>query len=546
MQPEHEPPQAPRRSRPRILVLAVAVVVIVAAVVVGLLLLRPWTIAQVFGLGAYQPGAQITVAGTITGVYRENTSYGPQVSLQLDGDTLCAGTGDVFGDPNATFRVGEAFQTVLHFRSYTINGDPAVSAPELACPFPLGFTALGHVLDAVSVSAGLTLVYNGTGAGGWLEYTLVTANGAAYNPSVLPVTLRKSLPAQGDNPQLPARSTIDSATRWNTLLSLQYVGVSGGFQEFPMVDQMASLASPSSANGTLRFVDANHNGLVDDGDRLDVLLPPTESPTAWDTYLLQVGVLGTLAPTYAAGVRYIVNGPAGPLVPLRSSRSTLVDFHYVGDRAGPPIASTVEVSGVPLGANPPVSDLQYTLMLENGAPASGPFATLPASPLPGVSLAFTDADHNGYLDTGDRVTLTGASNLTHVLLQVWAGGSAVGLIDWIVGYGEPARFVPNQSFATQGSGPWTITATVPTWSPELALNRTIRATLLENGQSVLTNVSLANGTIGSFTNGTLRFTDADGDGFLSTGDFFTLNGDPTASYELRISVLFAQTAAVFL
>ena len=544
VQPEPEPRPPSRRSRRRLLVLVVAIVVVVAAIVVGLLILRPWTIAQVFGLSSYQPGSHITVAGTITGVYREDTSYGPRVSLQLDGDTLCAGTGDVFGDPNATYRVGETFQTTLHFQSYTFNGDPAVSAPELACPFPLGFTEVGQVVDAVGVIAGLTLVDNGTAAGGWQEYTFVARNGAAYNPAVLPVTLRESLPVEGNNPSLPAGSTVDSAARWNTLLSLQYVALAGEFSVFPRIDHMASLASPSSANGTLRFIDADHNGLVDTGDRIDVRLPPTASASAWDTYLLEVGSMGSAAPTYVAASHYIVNGPEGPLDALASSRSTLLDFRYAGTQPGPPLWSTIQAAGLSFGSAPAVSATNYSLLLPtNGTARSGPLASLPALPGSGVGLAFADRNGDGLVDAGDTLTLSGVANHTRVSLTLSAGGFLVAFVEWIVGYGMPAPFIPNVSFAASGSGPWTITATVPTWSPELAFNRTVRATLLENGHAVLTNVSLANGTVGTFANGTLGFTDADRDATLSTGDFFTLSGNPVNAYELEINILFQQWTA---
>ncbi len=530
-------PALPRRSRRRILVLVIAVVLVLAAVLVGWFLLRPWTIGQVFGLAHYQPGNAVTVAGTITGVYPENTSYGPRVALQLDGQSLCPNAGDVFGDPNATYRSGESFQTTLHFQSYTFNGDPAVSAPELACPFPVAFEALGGVLDAVSESSGLMLVYNGTLAGGWSEYTFLTTNDASYNPAVLPVTLRKSMPVQGTNPQLPAGATVDSANLWNALTSLQYVGVSGGFQEFPIVDRMASLASPS-ANGSLRFVDVDHNGLVSDGDHLDVNLPPTASATTWDTYLLAVGSLFSSTPTYVSAAHYILNGPSGPLETWPSSRPTMVELQYVGDSAGPPLRSTVQVSDVAFGSPPALSDVEYELLANGSASLGGALTSLPASGLSGLTLSFADANANGRLDAGDRFTVGGIGNETRLSLVLSEGGRIFGGIEWIVGYGQPAPFIPDQSFAVAGSGPWTITATVPTWSPELALNRTIRASVFENGTEVITNASLFNGLIGSFANGTLTFTDADGDGFLSTGDYFTLNGNPANAYELQISVLF--------
>ena len=520
------------------LALVAAVVVVSAAVVAGWLLLRPWSIGQVLGLSHFQPGNQVTVAGTITAIDRENTSYGPRVALQLDGGSFCSHGGDVFGDPNATYRVGETFQTILHFQSFTFNGDPAVSAPELACPFPVDFAAIGGVIDAVSGTAGMVLVYNGTWPGGWQQYTFLTTNGASYNPAVLPVTLRKSTPVAGNNPELPAGTTLDSANLWRTLASLQYVGVSGGFQEFPIVDTMASLANASSANGTLRFVDADHDGMVDGGDALDVLLPPTNSPTSWDTYLLQVGTILSSTPTYAGGVHYILNGPEGPLETWPSSKPTTVGFRYAGDEAGPPITSRVEVSGVPFGTPPRLSDILFDLYANGSETITGTVSSLPTNSLAGLWLAFTDANGNGLLDAGDRFAVGNVGNQTTLSLQLSLGGVAMAGFTCIVGYGQPARFVPDVSFAIQGSGPWKITAQVPSWSPELALNRTLRASVFENGTEVITNASLLGGTLGSFANGTLGFADTDGDGFLSTGDYFVLSGNPANAYELQLSVLF--------
>src|SRR2546425_1147155 len=89
-------------------------------------------------------------------------------------------------------------------------------------------------------------------------------------------------------------------------------------------------------------------------------------------------------------------------------------------------------------------------------------------------------------------------------------------------------------------------ATFPFWSPELAMNRTLRASLLENGIAVLTNVSLASGILGTFANGTLALTDSDGDGSLSTGDVFTVTGVSTNRYVLEVSVLYGFPWRVYL
>src|SRR5437899_5403905 len=288
-----EPPKPEgmtRMKRRVVLVIAVSAMVVGAGFLVWEVFVRLRSLAEVYGFVHWSPGSAVTVVGTITSIERQNTSYGPEVYLGLDGGPGCAGVPSVVGDPTAKYEIGAPFQTTLHFQRYTINGDPAVSAPELHCPFPSTLRAIGTVLDAGSLYAGrLFLVYNGTASNGTVHSAIVPANGAAYRPGTLPATLRKYRPLQDSDPNLPAGAPIDSFARWIDLGGLQYPGVLGAYSEFPIVDEMSSLAAGISRNGSLRFVDANRNGLVDDGDRLDVNLAATGSPTTWDTYQLIIG-----------------------------------------------------------------------------------------------------------------------------------------------------------------------------------------------------------------------------------------------------------------
>jgi len=536
-----EPPKPkgiPRRKRRVVLVIAVSAIVVAAGFLVWEVFVRPRSLAEVYGFDHWSPGSTVTIVGMITSIERQNTSYGPEVYLELDGGPGCAGGPSVVGDPTATYAIGARFQTTLHFQRYTINGDPAVSAPELRCPFPLTLGAIGTVLDAGSLYAGrLFLVYNGTASNGTVHYEIVTANGAAYRPDTLPATLRKSTPLQGSDPILPAGAPIDSFARWIDFGGLQYLGTLGAYQEFPIVDEMTSLAAGISRNGSLRFVDANHNGLVDDGDRLDVNLAATGSPTTWDTYQLIIGGLFAAPETYVACTRFILNGPMGPFdIPLPERRDSHVRLRYAGDTFGTTFTSRIDVRPG-LGPAAAISDVRFFVQA-GGSSANGTLSNLPITLSNGVSLSLTDANGNGRLDSGDMFRAAGLSNRTSVTLSLAQGDASVGDIDWVVGYGEPIGRVPTLTFTTQGTNPWHATANFPFWSPELALNRTLRASLLENGIPVLTNVSLSSGILGTFANGTLALADSDGDGSLSTGDVFTVTGVSTNRYVLEVSVFY--------
>ena len=101
-----------------------------------------------------QAGSDISLQGRITAVGRESSSYGPRVYLQLDDNGLCTGaypwTLNLVADPNGSYAAGESYLTTLHMAAFTINGDAAVWTPQLACPFPALYRAIGVVFDAVS------------------------------------------------------------------------------------------------------------------------------------------------------------------------------------------------------------------------------------------------------------------------------------------------------------------------------------------------------------------------------------------------------------
>jgi hypothetical protein len=531
------------RRRNVLFAVIVSGIVVVSAIVIWVVVL-PKSLNEVYGYDHIRPGSQATIRGTITSIVRETTTYGPRVYLGLDGSPRCSG--NVLGDPNSTYQVGQVFQTTLHFESYTINGDAAVWAPELACPFPIDFEAIGVVVDAISQVGGITLIYNGTSGNGLFHYDIVTHDGDPYRPDTLPVFLRKSLPIQGSNPRLPAGQPVDSAARWTELSGIQYLGVVGAYSEFPVVDQLGSLAQGTSPKGMLKFVDVNGNGLVDGGDRLDVNLSATGSPTAWDSYLLLIGRSISPGDTYVFGTHFFLNGPRGPFeIPEASRTNPLLDLRYAGDQIGAQITSRVDATRVRVGAAPGFPSVRFLLGVDN-AYANGTLSGLPATLSNGASLSVRDANSNGLLDAGDFFLVGNLTNHTSVSLTLSLGNAVIGSAFWVVGYGKIVGRLPAISLMTQGVNPWRMTANVSWWSPELALNRSVRVSLRENGATVIANASLVNGTVGTFANGTLSFTDLDGDGTFSNGDFLTLAARSGNAYRVELSVLYRISATAYL
>jgi hypothetical protein len=306
---------ARRGRRKKIAVVLLAIAVIGGSWFTWDSFIRPRTIREVLEGGPYQPGAEVRVAGTITGIHREETSYGPIVALELadpswlpfwEQPLRTCERGSVRGDPTTPYNIGDRFETVLHFDSYRLNGDSAVWAPELVCPFPTLHRSIGVVLDASSQTAGMLLAYNGSDPDGWSRYEISTQNSS--NPGVLPVVLLKAL---------PAGNTIDSAKRWTEASERFYLMASAALgpdaSGSSVADQMTSLAALTSANRSLRFVDVDANGLVYLGDRLDVHFPPTGSSNGWDAYILRIGNWSAGAPADVRGVHVILVGPTGPM-----------------------------------------------------------------------------------------------------------------------------------------------------------------------------------------------------------------------------------------
>lgn len=194
-------PMSPRwkPGRRKILAIVVSVAVVIGAFVTWQFV-HPRSIAEVLSMD-HLAGGEISVQGTITSIGRENTSYGPRAYLRLDDNAFCGGTepwtGNVLADPSGSYRVGDSYRTTLRLQAFSINGDSAVWAPELACPFPALQRSIGVVLDAISQVRNLVFAYNGSDANGWSRYELWAPVGSGYDPGVLPVVLLQALPSRG-------------------------------------------------------------------------------------------------------------------------------------------------------------------------------------------------------------------------------------------------------------------------------------------------------------------------------------------------------------
>jgi len=135
------------------------------------------------------------------------------------------------------------------------------------------------------------------------------------------------------------------------------------------------------------------------------------------------------------------------------------------------------------------------------------------------------------------ITITGLSDFTETGIRLvnLANGQNPITYQWYPGYGH-VRGRPSFALRSNTSDPFIATTDAPFWHPELALNSTLQVILSEN-DTTLVDASLVNGTIGVFPGGNLSYLDADGDGYLSTGDSFRVS-TTDRRFTLEVSVLF--------
>lgn len=530
-----------RRGRVVLATIAVVVILLIASVALWEYVLRPRSIREVLAMPFWKAGTTVDVEGTISGISRLNTTYGPVVVLNLDGFEGCMGA--VFGDPAASYVVGQRFRTTLHFAAYRINGDAAVTAPELPCPLPIAFLTLAaNQVMMFSQGFGLFFVLFSSDPDGWTEFYVQTKNGDAYPLGAFPVALWKRGPRANDTNPL----VIDMASEWKDEFDTEMWRWSSNYSAHSTeIDSMASLADPASRTGRIRFTDADGNGRLNDGDGIQVRLDPT-GENAFDSYILDLGAFSWVDPLYRG--RYILNGPRGPY-DLPAIELTFAQLRHVSDRVDGTVNTTLEVArlhGTPIPFAMCTFELQTAdirIQRANGTLTEDP-VVLPEN----RTIDYDDLDADGLLDAGDRFVVGGLQNQSSASFGLRCRQGAFGDIRWQPGYGYVALPLPPVKLTPGPGPPYDIAVRVAYPHPEFAMNRTVRVSLKEydtmmfHEHVVLDHVPLVNGTIGTFANGNLSFTDSDGDGTLSSGDHFELQGERAFSYTIWVSCLFGSSS----
>lgn len=392
----------------------------------------------------------VEIAGTIANVTRTQTSHGPAVLLEME-PTLwgwLAGspaTSNAFclqlrADPAGQYAIGQAYRTTLHFREVTVNGARAVTAPELACPFPALGNAIAVVLDAVGNMQGGSLQHRGADTNGSTVFEVVTSHGQRLPAAGMPAWLGREV---GTGTPLVSLSawTQESAATYVLVTKLsaaghgELAGAEGGLQapvvglagtpagnaSFATVEAWDSLGN-ASAPSRLRFHDVDGDGMVGDGDRVHVRLDAP--PATFQRYALR---LGDCTQACVAGAALFVAGPDG--VETWAPRGSSRGFQSILDG---PVGTVAEIRiGRPFGPAPPLAEVRLDVFVDEAAVPVVRTA-LRHGPLSEGQprVTFTDANGNGLADQGDWITVDAVGKVEVRLYDV-SRNMQLTALDWV-------------------------------------------------------------------------------------------------------------------
>ncbi len=505
----------------------------------------------------FESGDSVELTGTITGIEKINTSYGPMTLLKLDKPIpyrwgipsddyfLCY----LIGNNSKEYEIDDQIHVTLHFEEYQFNGNKIVTAKELYSPLFLP-TSIATALDAFSFFAGFELIFHSVDENGNVMYEIFTPNGDQYFLDIFNVSLLKGEEYSDD-------AVYDHVTEKN-FFQKEYVSVTSCYQDNERIDFMDSLENGVSQNALIRYTDLNSNGLLDDHDLFTVNITPTADEYKIDSYLLLIGTEDLSLENIASGVKYIFNWYKGAFEQLEpryifsEEYTKSVALTYVShDENGNFVDTTVKISRVRLDGGHPYTQYYFLLTVNDTIYYHNQYNHYQLSEGSisideNISVEYIDADNNTLLDVDDLFIIRGLKNQSYVKLILFDDetyGDMIAKLNWIVGHGYIKGNVPTIYFKKEKLIPgseniYQLNVSVAYQHPILALNSTLRVSLYQDSVLILDNVIVKAGVVGSYNGNRLSFVDADNDSYLSTDDYFTVECESNVIYEIKFPSLF--------
>ncbi len=504
-------------------------------------------------------GDVIKVAGRISEVERLNTTYGEITVLTLNGSELAESALKFIGNNSHTYHIGDYFSTTLHFQTYWFNNRTVITAPELYSPFMFHLSSIQQVTDVSATVTRVDFILLHSDSKG-ITYQVFGLDNSSYPISILNLSLRKSTFTHNYSgvPETLKNGSHGAISNGIVLATKEQINAYDAFRWCDEIDYMPSLAN-ASQKGLIEFNDANYDGLFDNGDTFRINIPPTGDIHRIETYFLCIQGPGMdiYGGNNYSGLfwaeKYIVNWHNGPYE-VEAGKDVLnyIALSYVSDSfINGTSESLIEVTGVEHPVAIRYDNCTFRLIIYKRYAAWDPYMSnyfdgflsdiRVTDEETAVSIRFIDSNSNSLLDVGDFIAISGLENGTEVELSIdgYETGHLSGDIRWYVGYGHVSGYMPDISFNNSKQGNrCVVSINVPYWHSELEFNRTVRFSLRNSSGYIIENHTLADGQISS---GLLNvtFVDADGNQYLSDGDYFVLSGyTSSCNYTMSISVLF--------
>ena len=520
-----------RDVRLRWLSWTIAWVVVAAGVWVGLSYSSQVTARSLandwdYSFKSFSPGDTVTLTDKVLSAYLLPTSYGEFTVVTVGDGHSETVTVMLHGDQKTKYQIGSTVSVPIHIDRYYYNDIPFVWSDVAIAPLPI-MLAMSEVFEAISMVAGIEIHAAPNGSSdGRLQFS--------WNLG-LPLAMFNLTITKASYPYLSESAILGS--EWHPGL----------------IDEMKPIHAGRSKNGTLNFIDANFNGLLDGADAMDLDLPSTRDEFHLDTYVMNIhGPLN--------GVAYIVVGNEGPLLfYLHDSEIadglayylTMLPDTVVGDVC----SSTVVVDSL-IGQSKPASAFDLELVWGGWRTDNVPASASDFQASNGAIFDYTDTDADGLLDKGDYWTIGNLTKFGYYILDVLnEQGIVSNTLPWGCGLGFNTGGWPEVALSTPAIDPldpsrYLIGVESVKWVPA-GFTYDYSAMLGKDGAQLLPisaphsylsippyiteRNTLPQGPSNDGQVTWLSFNDSNANMFLDVGDFFIVNNTaPGARYELSV------------
>jgi hypothetical protein len=530
---ELRPPPKPEVSKKKIALVIIIGIILILSFTTWFFVFRTVRLEQL-AIQYYSPGDEVKVGGIITDIEKHNTSYGPLTLLTLD-ESFVSEMYKIVVDNDIEYKIGDWFQTTFHFEEYDFNGNKIITAKELYLSYMLPIS-IGVVMDAVSFLGGFRLIPLSNDSTGATYYEVFMRNGDEYPLDRFNVSIKKG--------QSFTNGSADHRT-FPALFAYEYLSLSGDYRDSETLDFMDSLEDSVSQNGTMEFIDVNSNGLLDDHDKLKLNLPPTKDEFSIETYCISIGGASHEDRGFAWGREYLINWHNGPYEWFEINNIGLK--HVSSEVNGTQANETLIISNMLDYGIIPVSDHDYLIRFKN--PKSTSLGSYRVNVSKGivhivdnVYIEYNDTNDNSALDVNDVFIISGLDNQTAIEFNIFRAKDAdtVGLISLVAGYGHIIGLLPDIELENAGlvqgtTNLYRVNVTTSYWHPQLMVNSTLRLLITNNSSEFEPfDIPLQIGVTQSFNGTNVTFFDADGDTYLSTGDYFEIECRSDDRYHFKL------------